>query len=1227
MCLFSNFNEIYLRKNYKKNILNKIYMSQDIINIVNSLTNDAKVFYSKANTYRDYAELDGCLINLMLAANNLYQAINILNNQKTTAEADTSKVSNEMVILERGKNNYLDSKLCSNTQCKAQLETILRQILEEIRPLQQKQKSLKSSGSSAPGGGKDNDTLDCDFVKEVFLEGKENCIDFSDVVGCNEAKDKITESFINTFIYPNLFRNRTRAILFYGPPGTGKTMIVKAAINELKLSAPNLNIHFFAPLAADLKGKYVGETEKKIKAYFECASLRACESEQETKNGLFQRNLSILFLDEIEALAGSRSAEGSGEGMTSSVNTLLQMMDGVSTKPNLVVIGATNYPWKLDGAILRRFPTRIFIDLPTKEDATKLIFQEYADFVKINLDEAIGKYDEKERKFVKDEDKGYLLLKIKKDKDGNDELFDDIDQHCVKMIREKEDEELQLDNPKQNDKDSLCLKTLQKRHEKDDTFSSKIISKRSYEILFNNAYIGLLSYGLNLREITGQLLSGQTQQNHEEYIKKKKEFIYKKLVLDVSELAKIMVSKLFSNSDIRTFMRDRYFPLLSYESLKNEKKRYVVKINDRTFHVDKRSLDEFSPFFKEFKSTQVESDEYGNLLIGNATYVKYLDIQYSDLFQLEQSSFFDMYWVQPTELAEIKGKKIALPKNCVQYVNKTFLMGSTPEEEFWLDQYKSEKSYEKSTNMKLIVKLKGSPIFIETEYKYLCSIQTQIMRSFDEIYTNMKWYFNKDSAANQDYFQKITSLSIPDVSGANSQKIKQYAEIEKMTQVDSKAGPSRWSRIKKYFKGINWSGPWPRLRRFMYFFTSSTENKQKAMNDEFFEEEMRLEEFRKKEYENMLFDKLEKENKDYMSKILMNHLNLKKIFFVEEKKCISLEKLFHTLIEQIADPSLVVMSFMTAIEMTYFSAKIQNIQLEMNSSSAPEQIIKKRDELRYLIRKNFKIDRLIAMAVEKCLKSSEIQSYASFKSNFQKMLIDVVDNIDHFSLLFPNETNNHEDSPASIFVVEKNEFKKIQDISIIRHIPVWSGNKQHLLGERNSVLNCQNDEILATFTKQMNDSSEYIVYYKFFAGDNLTEIKTKLKNCIKEVFDKATDVPKDQSRPIEESDKQITNFNWEYCTEPFELQIEVEKVQREVVSENPKLFRTFQINPRYSIISLLNQNKKESYFQASTIKSDYAEMKYYEDTRIAPDTKERKKKAYKEMAAKYEWAKDLKVEE
>lgn len=1223
-------------------------MSQDIVNIVNSLTNDAKVFYSKANTYRDYAELDGCLINLTLAANNLYQAINILNKHTSQPDAETKSTSTELVILERGKNNYLDSKLCSNTECKTQLETILRQILEEIRPLQQKQRSLKSSGTSGSSREKDNDTLDCDFVKEVFLEGKENCIDFSDVVGCNEAKDKITECFINTFIYPNLFRNRTRALLFYGPPGTGKTMIVKAAINELKLSAPNLNIHFFAPLAADLKGKYVGETEKKIKAYFECASLKACESEQETKNGMFQRNLSILFLDEIEALAGSRSAEGSGEGMTSSVNTLLQMMDGVSTKPNLVVIGATNYPWKLDGAILRRFPTRIFIDLPKKEDVIKLIFQEYADFVKINLDETIGKYDEKTRKFVKDEDKGYLLLKIKKDKDGNNELFDDIDQHCDKTIREKEDEELQLDNPKQTHKDSFCMESLQKRLEKtnsNETYSNNIISKRSYEILFNDAYIGVLSYGLNLKEKTGELLSGNMQSNHAEYIKKKKEFIYKKLVLDVSELAEIMVSKLFSNSDIRTFMRDRYFPLLSYESLKIDKKRYVLEINDRTFHVDKRSLDCFSPFFKDLKSTQIEDDTYGTVSMGKTKYQKYIDIKYSDLFQLDSSAYFDMYWIDPNQLVEIRGEKVAIPTDCSQYVSQTFLQGSFPMDEFFLNRYKSNDAYEQSTPIKLFAKIRGKPIFIETQYKYLCNIQAKIMQSFDEIYTDMKYYLNKDSE-NSDYFQKVSSLSIPDVSSANSQKLKTYSELQKLTKIDTPQG-SRWEKFKQYFTGIDWS-TWPRLRKFMYWFTSSTDAKQKQMNDEFFEEERRIEEFRQKEYNNLVFENNEKETKDYMSKILMNQLNMQNIFFVEQKKCINLMKICQNIIKQMPE-DLNKLSFMTALEITYFTTKYKNIQYQYDSfqtnGKTQEQINRHntkiyndRAELRRIIVNNFCIDRLICKAVENCLKLSSIQSYEDFTTNFITEFTNAVDNIAYVSLLYPND-EKEENSAASIFAIRKKDFDEGQ-ITQIKNIPVFSGSKQNITaggegGSVGGVLNCRGDSpINSSFLSRLTDDAEYVVYYKFQGGDKLIEIQTKLKNSIKEMFDKAINPPKqidakDFGRQFENDSEKITlNFSWEACLESFQLQIDaIEKTSKEIVSENSKLFRTFQINPRYSIQTLLDENKKESYFQASTIKSDYAEMKYYEDTRIAPDTKERKKKAYKEMATKYAWAKDLKVDE
>ena len=261
--------------------------SVDISKIVNTLVNDAKIFYSKAHTYRQYEELEGCLINLTSAANNLYQAINILNDMPKDDSGAWMK------IVKPDVSGYLQEESCLNTlgDCRGNLEKILRKILEEIRPLQERLKRQKSIG------GEEKEGSECEHVEETLLEG-DNCIFFKDVVGCDSAKNIITESFINTFKYPNLYKNRTKSILFYGPPGTGKTLIVKAAINELKHSEPHLNIHFFAPLAADLKGKYVGETEKRIKSYFECASKKACgeEIESQKDDGHYQRNISILFL-------------------------------------------------------------------------------------------------------------------------------------------------------------------------------------------------------------------------------------------------------------------------------------------------------------------------------------------------------------------------------------------------------------------------------------------------------------------------------------------------------------------------------------------------------------------------------------------------------------------------------------------------------------------------------------------------------------------------------------------------------------------------------------------------------------------------------------------------------------------------------------------------------------------------------------------------------------------
>jgi SpoVK/Ycf46/Vps4 family AAA+-type ATPase len=171
-------------------------------------------------------------------------------------------------------------------------------------------------------------------------------VSFDTVAGQNTAKEDLRMGYIYPLIFSNLFLAKSNGILLYGPPGTGKTMLAKAATKELN------NVAFFNPLPSEMKGKYEGDTEKNISKIFKCAA-------DYVENG--RSKLSVIFIDEFESLGGVRSTDPS---MGRSVNTLLQMMDGINKLEGVSVIAATNLPWNLDRAILRRFSGRIFIDLP-----------------------------------------------------------------------------------------------------------------------------------------------------------------------------------------------------------------------------------------------------------------------------------------------------------------------------------------------------------------------------------------------------------------------------------------------------------------------------------------------------------------------------------------------------------------------------------------------------------------------------------------------------------------------------------------------------------------------------------------------------------------------------------------------------------------------------------------------------------------------------------------------
>ena len=224
---------------------------------------------------------------------------------------------------------------------------------------------LQSGGGNAGG----SDDFSCENVVNVTIEG-EDAVTFDEIIGFAEVKAQLRNSVLMPMRYPNLFPRLPKGILLYGLPGTGKTFLVRALIKELSADA-NLKILFFAPTGAELKGKYVGETEKRISAVFQCASKAAYDCACKES----RRVLSVIFIDEVESIARDRTSDETGL-MSNSVNMLLQKMDGVEANKNVLVIAATNLPWDLDSAVLRRFTKQIAVLLPDVDSIEQLIAKE-----------------------------------------------------------------------------------------------------------------------------------------------------------------------------------------------------------------------------------------------------------------------------------------------------------------------------------------------------------------------------------------------------------------------------------------------------------------------------------------------------------------------------------------------------------------------------------------------------------------------------------------------------------------------------------------------------------------------------------------------------------------------------------------------------------------------------------------------------------------------------------
>ncbi len=191
-------------------------------------------------------------------------------------------------------------------------------------------------------------------MREVLVEAPNT--KWSDIGGLEDLKQDLKEAVEWPLKQPEVFKRlgvrAPRGILLYGPPGTGKTMLAKAVATESEAN-------FILVKAGELLSKWVGESEKGVRKIFEKAR---------------QASPTVIFFDEIDALAPKRGRSSDSNVTERVVNQLLTEIDGLEELNDVVVIGATNRPDILDPALLRpgRFDRIIRAQVPDRDSRVKI---------------------------------------------------------------------------------------------------------------------------------------------------------------------------------------------------------------------------------------------------------------------------------------------------------------------------------------------------------------------------------------------------------------------------------------------------------------------------------------------------------------------------------------------------------------------------------------------------------------------------------------------------------------------------------------------------------------------------------------------------------------------------------------------------------------------------------------------------------------------------------------